>query len=256
MRNWLSLAVLDWVPDYSGGTRIDPERMRRPHAMLAHSENILSNSESEFSVADSILSLKRAINSRLQHLEELYGFQGMFPKSVGSLERLEEVGLARPFLIKQLFDLRNDIEHNDAPPPSAERARELLDATWYFLRTTDHACKLVPDGIELRSTEDGSYPPGLALTVSVIRGQRQRFEIVGWVSLDLLAEDEQPGFLPIEVTSLSPKRLFQTAPIDSIAMGAFWMNSMRGDDERWIEAQADVPEEVRRKIWRLAFETL
>ncbi|MDW5444317.1 hypothetical protein [Polaromonas sp. SM01] len=256
MRKWISPAVLDWEPDVSSGIRSDPERVRRPHAILSHSENVLSKSESEFSVADSILSLKRAINSRLQHLEDLYEFQGMFPKSVGSLERLEEVGLARPFLIKQLFDLRNNIEHNDAPPPSAERTRELVDATWYFLRTTDYACKLRPDGVMLRSAEDGSFPPEQWLEITVIRDQPQRFNIGGWVSLDLISDHEQPGFTPIEVSIFRPKRQLPKGPVDSITMSAYKQNSMRGDDERWIQAHADLPQEVRRKIWRLAFEAL
>ncbi|HEX8873785.1 MAG TPA: hypothetical protein VF780_04100, partial [Nitrosospira sp.] len=89
MRKWLLPAVFDWFPESCGAVTIsDPERVRRPHAILAHAENVLSKSESDFSVADSILGLRRAINSRLQHLDEIYAFREMFPKQVGSLERL------------------------------------------------------------------------------------------------------------------------------------------------------------------------
>ena len=35
------------------------------------------------------------------------------------------------------MDIRNEIEHEDAPPPPYVRARELLDMTWYFLRSTE-----------------------------------------------------------------------------------------------------------------------
>lgn len=255
MHNWLSRAVFDWAPNSPGAATLgDTERVRRPHAILAHAENVLSKSESEFSVADSILGLKRAINSRLQHLDEIYEFRELFPKQVGSLERLEQVGLARPFLIKQLFELRNNIEHSDASPPSAERARELVDAAWYFLRSTDSACKWVLNGVILRPLEESSCrDPELWLEIEVLPGQRERFRIWGWISLDLISETEQPGFLLLEVATLRSKRLRQANSLSNIGS---WSHAARRDDERWIVAQADVPQDLRKQIWRLAFETL
>ena len=181
MQYWLSKAVFEWSPRPMGAMILgDLERVRRPHAILAHAERMLSSSESEFFIADSISALKRAINSRLRHLEEIYEFQEWCPKQAGSLERLEYVGLGRPFLIKQLFDLRNAIEHNDAPAPSVARAREFFDITWYFLRSTDAACKLIPDGVMLEPAREGSYcNPKLWLEIRVLSEQRERFEMVG-----------------------------------------------------------------------------
>ncbi|MBN9133161.1 MAG: hypothetical protein J0H48_07325 [Nitrosospira multiformis] len=258
MRIWLSPVVFDWEP-YPGATiPNDSHRVRRPHAILAHVEEVLSKNESEFSIADSILGLKRAINSRLRHLDEIYGFRELFPKQVGSLERLEQVGLARPFLIKQLFELRNDIEHEDVSPPCIERARELIDTVWYFLRATDAACKSIPCELNLRSLEEGSYSnPVFWLNVEILRDHCQRrFRISGWLSSEFISEIEQPGFLLLELSIIRSKSSEPTDPVDPTSMRAYSHNAARGDDERWIQAQVDIPHDLQRQIWRLAFETL
>jgi hypothetical protein len=148
---WLPEEILSWHAEYESGHRTEIERVLRPHELLLHSEGLLTSTENEFARADAVLSLKRAINSRLQHLEELYAFSTAFPRNIGALERLEIVGLARPLLIRQLFSLRNNIEHNDATPPNAYECRELIDSTWYFLKTTDYACKVVPRGVVLKN---------------------------------------------------------------------------------------------------------
>ncbi|HKX53478.1 MAG TPA: hypothetical protein VJM47_06715 [Nitrosospira sp.] len=258
MRIWLSPVVFDWEPYPRATIPNDSYRVRRPHAILAHAEEILSKNESEFAIADSILGLKRAINSRLRHLDEIYGFRELFPKQGGSLERLEQVGLARPFLIKQLFELRNDIEHKDAMPPGAKRTRELIDAVWYFLRATDAACKSIPCEFNLRSSGEGSYSnPVLWLNVEILPDHCQRrFQISGWLSLDLISEIEQPGFLLLELSVIRSKSSGPPDPVDPISMGAYLHDVARGDDERRIQAQTDIPHDLRRQIWRLAFETL
>jgi hypothetical protein len=253
MRIWLSQVVFGWTPtSYDARRPGDPNRVSRPHEILAHAENVLSKSESEFSIADSIFALKRAINIRLRHLNEIYEFHELFSKEVDSLERLEQVGLARRFLIKQLFELRNDIEHKDASPPGAERARELVDATWYFLRTTDSACKTVLRGVMLGSfEEDPDGDSHFWLNFRVLPDQHERFKISGGLSLDLLSETEQSEFLLLEVDRLSkPIR-----PADPTSAG-YMKNMMRGEDERFVVAQADLPPDLRRQIWGSAFATL
>lgn len=256
MHLWLSHKVFSWTHDFYGGRRTEIDRVRRPHAILAHAENVLATSESEFSVADSVLGLKRAINSRLQHLEELYGFGAMFPRTLGSLERLEQVGLARPLLVKQLFELRNDIEHNDAAPPSSRRARELVDATWYFLRTTDYACKLVPDSVIVRSAEEGSLPPEQWVSLRTLRDNSDRFEIAGWVSVELLADTEQPESFELDLVKLKSKPAGPPESADVLSRAAYVSNSARGDDERWIQGQAVLPSGLQREFWRLALDAL
>ena len=147
---WLSPQVFDWEASVDSAKQVDHSRFSRPHELLDHAEQRLASNHADLARADAILALKRAVNSRLKHIEDLYGMATAFPKSVGALERLEAVDLARPLLAKQMFDLRNDIEHNDGPVPNAIRCRELADASWYFLRATDAACSEMPTSIDFR----------------------------------------------------------------------------------------------------------
>jgi hypothetical protein len=252
MSTWLSRGIFDWSCEASGGRREELERVRRPHAILSHAEGLLCAGAAEFSIADSVFALKRAINSRLQHLEELYGFQDMFPRSVGALERLEAVGLARPFLIKQLFELRNDIEHKDAAAPSSKRTGELVDITWYFLQATDPACKARPQGLVLRSAEEGSIPPELWVSLRLLDVARSTWEVTGWVARDMLQDTIGPSTFEIKVKAMRSKPV---APVDDhpLSRASFLRNSLRSDDERWIEAEAVVPQDLRARIWRTAF---
>ena len=184
--------------------RVDARRHTRPNDLLVHAERRLQNGPDEFAIADAVLSLKRAVNSRLKHLEELYGLSTAFPKSVGVLERLQAVDLARPLLVRQMFELRNDIEHNDSPAPNVDRCRELADATWYFLRATDSACSEDPK--DLVFSPDAARPmqagteyvsisdlePGLPRVTVVAR---LRHEQISWTKqLDYLEVTESPDF--------------------------------------------------------------
>lgn len=137
---WISEEVFDWQLELTGGSQGDEIKTQRAHELFAHAEALIRENKSTLSLTDGILSLKRAINHRLKLLEELYQLSSIFPKSTGPLERLAAVGLSRPFIIKQLFELRNDIEHNDQKPPAIARCHELVDITWYFLKATDAAC--------------------------------------------------------------------------------------------------------------------
>jgi len=254
MRYWLSSKIFEWIHSNDGGHYSDIERVTRPHALLSHCERILDTSNSEFSVADAVLGLKRAINIRLLHIEELYSFCAMFPKGVGALERLERVGLARPFLVRQLFELRNEIEHNDVQAPSLYKARELVDVTWYFLKTTDSACKVVPDGVVLRASEEGSFPPEEWISVRPSGDQPGHFHVAGWINTSLLSQTAQNGFFEVELSTIKTKESITPNPGDEISWSAYQMNSTRSDDERWIIGVTALSPELRIELWRLALD--
>lgn len=256
MQLWLSNKVFGWINSIEGGHIIDIDRVNRPHALLSHCARTLATGDSEFSIADAVLGLKRAINSRLQHIEELYSFSAMFPKSVGALERLERVGLARPTLVKQLLELRNDIEHNDAPPPTQSRARELIDLTWYFLKTTDPACKLVPNGVLLRSDKEGSTPPELWICINRSRELKGFFDVSGWVRPSLISYEPQEGFFEIQLTTLKTKDSLKPDSSNEMAQWAYAYNSTRSEHDLRIVGVSKLNAELEIELWRLALDAL
>jgi hypothetical protein len=254
---WLDSAILDWTPEFLSGTRQDRERVHRPHQILDHAYRLLVDAPTPFELADALSNLKRAVNSRLQHLEEIYRFASMFPRSVGALERLEGVGLAKPFLIRALFDLRNDVEHNDAKPPSQLRCSELADTTWYFLKTTDYSCKTAPSGVILRC-ESGVYvrDPSLWLSIDLDATHGAAIPANGWLPVPYLHDKALPGSLPLLLQRQrlkSSDRYSDGSPVSKEGLAA---HTERGDDERYVVGSIGASDGLKRRLWTLALQSL
>lgn len=229
--------------------------MFRPYKLLSHSERQLTNSADEFVRADVVLNLKRAINSRLQHIEELYAFSKDFPKNIGALERLETVGLARPLLIRKLFSLRNDIEHNDVLPPDARKCTELIDATWYFLKTTDSACKTVPRGVILKNPVSiGDHSRSESITIRVPAANSE-VEFKGILSAQNLSAVEKTGYFSIDEAYDEFGYIYE-----ALAFHAKHTNPNYQDigelGLRRFFGKATLPMGVKHALWKRMLETL
>jgi hypothetical protein len=250
---WISAEIFDWQARSEGGGKLGDElRCTRPYEILAHATQLLETANSSFARADVLSNLKRSLNSRLQHIEDVYQFSNLFSRRVGALERLELLGMAKPFLIKQLFELRNDVEHNDAKPPSSSRLRELTDIAWYFLRSTDPVCRLRSDQVVF-SCNSGEFEryPALGFTAHLLPGDANSVEIAGWFSKILLHEEFIPNSLEINVTE---SRERPTSPLseESVDQISFMFNRARNQDELWIEGGVLVPDHLIQKLWRIA----
>ncbi len=146
---WISNEIFNL--EYKSQTSIvlNLEKSKRAYEMWEHSRLLIEENESEFHLSDGISNLKRSLNQRLNFIEEIYNLKNInlqgTPK--GYLELLEFFGIVRPFLMKQLLAIRNDIEHRDVKPPSIEKCLELLDAVWYFLKSTDYLARYSTDSI-------------------------------------------------------------------------------------------------------------
>jgi hypothetical protein len=117
------------------------------------------------------------MNHRLKAIEKAYHLRSfVFPtRPAHYFEILEAVGLVRPALLKYLLDVRNAIEHNDARPPSQKRCTELLDMTWYFLRSTDGITREIAASVYFESFETPRCRFGVDLEFS----NRPRLRIAG-----------------------------------------------------------------------------
>jgi len=254
---WLDSAVLEWAPEFLSGTHAERQRLLRPHEILDHAYRLIASQPTPFGLADALANLKRAVNSRLQHLEEVYRLSVLYPKAVGALERLEGVGLAKPYLIHELFDLRNDVEHKDAAPPSRERCDQLADITWYFLKTTDLACKSVVSGVTLRC-ESGEYDREPELWLSVHLGNETSPGIVarGWVPTPFLYERPTPGSLPLAISKHRSKSSALYSDGTAVTAEGLAGNEARGEDERYVSGNVIATDALTRRLWSLAFQSL
>lgn len=188
---YLHPSAIQWVCSADSYTNSADSRIRRSYDTLKYASSLIDGDVNEFKLSDAIMNLKRAVNVRLKLLDELYKFSHVsFLKKFGALERLESVGLARPFLIRQLFELRNDIEHNDAPPPVVNRVRELMDVVWYFLKSTDSAVAIHSRTLMFRvpGGNDDANDPWFA--IEAFTGESKRIEVSGWFAAPIISFEE------------------------------------------------------------------
>jgi hypothetical protein len=73
------------------------------------------------------------------------------------MEKLSDYGLMRPTLIKDLLDVRNLIEHEDAAPADVSKCSYYIDIVWYFLKSTDQVASMVTESIGYWSPDDKSH---------------------------------------------------------------------------------------------------
>ena len=194
---YLSREIFKWDANISGYSINDLEDVMRPYHILTHSESLIIKNPTAFNLADAIGNLKRALNHRLQLIERLYQLKSLkfasMPK--GYLELLEKYGLAKPYLIKKLMEIRNDIEHKDKKPPKLDRCRELLDITWYFLKSTDKLVSSIPCDIELELPE--KY--GCSIEVKF---PKKDFSVSGWFPIKFIKKEKSNNSFKIVCTTI------------------------------------------------------
>jgi hypothetical protein len=152
----LSTDFFTWPHDNTEGSGCDYSLMYRAHEIWRHSKDCLANDPSEFNRIDCISSLRRSINHRLKTLSSVYGLEALpsLRSKKQILEKFQDYGLIRPALIKDLLEVRNLIEHEDAEPPETEKCLYYVDIVWYFLKSTDSLLQMKIDALSYES-EDG-----------------------------------------------------------------------------------------------------
>ena len=141
----MSLDVLTWEVFPEGATLCEDrsEMLKRPYELLHHAEQRLKGCPSGLDLVDVITTLKRAAFQRRDALEKAYKLKHLpisgLPKE--PLERLAFFGIIKPIVFRNLVDVRNCVEHQDAAPPGVARCKELAEYVWYFLKSTDRLLK-------------------------------------------------------------------------------------------------------------------
>ena len=244
---YINPTVFRWPCFLESWTSTEKHRVKRSYDTLDHAVGLVEGNVGEFGVADAIMNLKRAINVRLKLLDHLHRFSDAASlKKMGSLERLEAVGLVRPFLIKQLFELRNDIEHNDVAPPSLSRVRELLDITWYFLRSTDSAAKIHTVTLLFENPDNLDDDSDLWLAVEPLSVERSLTRVRGWLATPFLSN--QDGW-EVSVERVEPP----PADTSGHCQEYFEQHARRNSEHRYIVGTIDSQSGSLIQQWKQMF---
>ncbi|WP_449346054.1 hypothetical protein [Streptomyces xanthochromogenes] len=103
----------------------------------AHADYRLKNHQNEYDRVDAILALKRSMQSRIDHLDSIYGFKQYAEfRQLGPLGLLDHWGAIRRRMLHRMRQLRNAVEHDGAAPPNLDECEDYAEVTWWFLRGT------------------------------------------------------------------------------------------------------------------------
>jgi hypothetical protein len=137
---FLSPAVFQWP--YDAQDRVFPpevDYVNKAHDVWRHAQNRLAGESTALDRVDCIGALKRAIDIRLKAIRATYNFE-ILPSlraKKQTLEKLQDYGIVRPAILKELIDVRNSLEHEHTEPPLADKCKFYIDICWYFLKSTD-----------------------------------------------------------------------------------------------------------------------
>ncbi|SFP22881.1 hypothetical protein SAMN05216343_104175 [Oscillibacter sp. PC13] len=197
---WIPNDFLSWPIFCEASSSVDIHILNRAYEIWEHAKTLIEQGQNSFSMSDGILNLKRCLNQRIRAIKALYPIDKIeFPgKLKGDFELFEFYGLAKPFLLKNLLDIRNAIEHSDAPPPSWERCRELLDIVWYFLKSTDGLVRSVKTDFYFEEYFESPY----SIIFEMDYQPHRQFAFWGWFPADQVFREYAVSRVPINAHSV------------------------------------------------------
>lgn len=250
---WLTPEVLSWRPSVESSMVYANEQWRRPYDIWAHADQIFQRQNSEFHRIDGITTLKRAVDNRLNLLKEIYKFRNIPIKDKPSdiLEIMGYLGIIRPIMLQNLINIRNKVEHEDAPPPALPECLYFLEFVWYFLRSTDHLVRnsvasfiLEPDsdsmhyGLESRMSPETMWNPSIG----------------GWVKSDIISEEFVNDWILLNVEKTNTRasllsKLGQPDDPEDIGRG-------KDPDDIYFKGEIRGPAEHLKRIVLIYFEAV
>ncbi|WP_307165634.1 hypothetical protein [Streptomyces rishiriensis] len=200
---WLSINFDESFSDGASHCGLDTEGLalkHRANASLSHAEYRLLNHSNAYDRIDGILALKRAMQTRLEHLDNIYGLK-QYPqyKTGGWLAVLEDWGVIRRRMLQRMNRLRNAVEHDGAEPPGKEEFEDYCEVVWWFLRaTTSLLTPLEELGLILNTEEHCWFkleynPVRIDLQAFLLPENISDSPIPGWCHVDSVLKATPPG---------------------------------------------------------------
>lgn len=240
---WLKDDVFIWEAHSQWIGFPNKKHLTRAYDLWSHAELSIEQGNSEFHLADAISTLKKCLNQRLKTIEKTYKLKQISPAnaSKGYLELLESFDLVRPLMLKKLMTVRNDIEHKDAKPPSKARCQELLDLTWYFLKSTDSILKMQSETLEYTRIDASGKETPYGYSLKIDYEHKRALEIFGWFSRELISKTETDGFKKIRVKNMHTK---------AEKWSECSHHKDKRDDDVWLVGKLEAKEPIKNTIFK------
>lgn len=196
---WISNNIFNSYGSVGISKLIDNELWERSYEIWEHACGLIDKPKNEFSLTDGIANLKRLLNHRLQLIEKLYCFKEIdfANKPKGYLELLENYGIVRPFIMKELLKIRNGIEHYDQRPPDVIRCKELSDIIWYFLKSTDNIVQQAKYHIDFIILDDNKEETEFRYAIELDWEHHNNLKVKGWIPGEYISYCEKDEFIEV-----------------------------------------------------------
>lgn len=195
MNYFISQEIFNWN-NISSTEHYNGENIKECYDYLNHAESLIVDFKDKFHIQDSIRNLKIVVDKRIKQIERVYDFKSYFPKQ-HILETYKRLGIIKGLVIRKLFTIRNDIEHNELDYSDIEQCHDLLDTVWYFLKSTDELVYTANTGIEL-SKEESSANEEIWVGIDMDSSKMKVVEIRGRVNKEFLFNESFESAIEIE----------------------------------------------------------
>jgi hypothetical protein len=232
---WVNPQILGWHAYEGGSSDLNKEFVRRAYEIWDHAASRATSGSptTRETRVDIVTSLKRATEQRVRLLAETYNVAQLplSEKPAGRLEALAYLDVVRPLMLERLNEIRNVVEHEDAVPPDDTRCGELIEFSWYFLRSTDTLVRAVCDLFLLQPTEEANPEHWIEVKVTL---PVWRFDLRGWLDESLVSTTPVDGWLKLvsEATSAAPP---SQAGAPTPTKSRYVVGSLRGPGPRLAE---------------------
>lgn len=110
------------------------------------------------------------------------------------------MGIVKGFVIRKLFSIRNNIEHNERKYSNKDQCQDLLDTVWYFLKSTDN---LVYESAVSNDLCDDIEKKNYVLTVDVEEPLIKVAKIRSKIFKSMLSYTFKEGYIELKKVQLS-----------------------------------------------------
>lgn len=193
MSIWINDCILKWYINGSVGTPSD-ENIQECYDYFNYAESLIDNFDDKFHIQDCIKNLKYVVDKRIKQIERIYNFKSYAPNE-HILETYKMLGIVKGFVIKKLFTIRNNIEHNELEYTDKEQCHDLLDTVWYFLKSTDNLVYQADTENTMYSDLDNENE---WISINVKEPKIIDAYIKGRISKDLISYDHKSDFFRID----------------------------------------------------------
>ncbi|GGX35691.1 hypothetical protein GCM10010383_77390 [Streptomyces lomondensis] len=167
------------------------------------------------------------MQTRLEHLDEVYGFK-QYPdtKSRGWLGVLESWGAVRQRMLKRMNRLRNAVEHDGADPPSPDECEDYREVVWWFLKATAPL---------LEPIEDFDFAWGKARGSCDISYNPLGIRLWGHFTPEQISDSPRDGWIEVQATpAVHLKNQGEMTPIFDADRGLYYLCAKSTD---WVSVQ-------------------